>query len=202
MSGSHTGGIAATREFFGPRAAGWEARFPDDGPRYRQAVADLAPPVGGRVIDVACGTGRALPELRDAVGPAGVVTGIDITEEMLAEAVSRGRDRISALILSDALALPFADGAFDGIFAAGLIAHLVDPVAGLGELRRVCRPGGRLALFHPSGRAALARRHGRELTDDDLRAEPNIRAALTAAGWRFESFEDRDDRYLVLATRP
>jgi len=58
--------IDRTRKFFGPRAAGWETRFPDDGPRYRQAVVELAPPVGGVVADVACGTGRALPELRSA----------------------------------------------------------------------------------------------------------------------------------------
>lgn len=201
MGGSDPGGIAATREFFGPRAAGWETRFPDDGPHYRQAVTDLAPPAGGRVADIACGTGRALPELRDAVGPEGLVTGIDLTPEMLRQAVSLGRDQVSTLILGDALALPFADDAFDALFAAGFIAHLADPVTGLAELRRVCRPGGRLALFHPLGRAALARRHGRELTADDLRAEPNIRAALNASGWRLDSFEDREDRYLVLATR-
>jgi hypothetical protein len=44
--------IASTRAFFGLRAAGWEDRFPDDGPSYAQAVAELAPPAGGVVMDV------------------------------------------------------------------------------------------------------------------------------------------------------
>ena len=57
--------IAATRAFFGPRAADWEDRFPDDDPLYAQAVAELAPPQGGVALDAACGTGRALPALRD-----------------------------------------------------------------------------------------------------------------------------------------
>lgn len=191
---------AATRAFFGPRAATWETRFPHDGPRYRRAVADLAPPAGGAVADIACGTGRALPELRDAVGPNGTVIGLDVTPEMLHEATARGRHHVAALVLGDALHLPIATGALDAVFAAGLVSHLPDPVAGLRELARVCRPGGRLALFHPIGRAALARRQGRELTADDLRAGPNIRAALTEARWRLDEIDDGEERYLVLAT--
>ncbi|WP_116100679.1 class I SAM-dependent methyltransferase [Amycolatopsis thermalba] len=192
--------LAATRAFFGPRAAAWELKFPDDGPRYRRAVAELGPPVGGVVADIACGTGRALPELRDAVGPEGTVIGVDVTPEMLAEATVRGRHRLAALVLGDAVHLPLRSGVLDAVITAALVSHLADPVAGLRELARVCRPGGRLALFHPVGRAALARRQGRELTPEDLRAEPNIRAALTAAGWRLDTIDDGADRYLVLAT--
>jgi hypothetical protein len=58
-----------------------------------------------------------------------------------------------------------------------------------------------LALFHPIGREALARRHGREAATDDIRAERRIRAALDEAGWRCDSVDDGPDRYLVLATR-
>jgi SAM-dependent methyltransferase len=194
--------IAATRAFFGPRAAGWEVRFPDDGPSYRQAVAELAPPAGGLVADVACGTGRALPDLRAAVGADGVVLAIDVTVEMLAEAARHGRGQNAALILGDAMRLPIPTARLDAVFAAGLISHLPDPVAGLAELGRVCRPGARLALFHPLGRAALARKHGRQPTDDDIRAEPRIRAALAETGWRCDSVDDAEHRYLVLATRP
>jgi SAM-dependent methyltransferase len=197
-----TTGVAATRAFFGRRAAGWEDRFPDDGPRYQRAVAELAVPAGGVVADIGCGTGRALPALRSSVGPTGVVLGIDLTAEMLAEATRLGRGSVAALVLGDAAGLPVATGALDAVFAAGLVSHLADPVAGLAEWRRVCRPGGRLALFHPVGRVALARKHGRTLAPDDLRSPDRIRAALTAAGWRCELVDDADDRYLVLAVRP
>ncbi len=195
-------GHEATRAFFGPRAAGWEDRFPDDGPSYRQAVADLAPVRGGVVADVGCGTGRALPELRAAVGPDGTVLGIDLTAQMLAEAAHRGRGDAATLLLGDATRLPLATGCLDAVFAAGLVSHLPDPVAGLAELGRVCRVGGRLALFHPVGRVALARKQGRELVPDDLRAPDRIRSVLTTAGWRVDSVDDAEDRYLVLATRP
>lgn len=193
--------IASTRAFFAPRAAGWEDRFPDDGPSYEQAVAELEPRAGGDVLDAACGTGRALPALRAAVGSAGTVVGIDLTSEMLAQAARRGRGSLAELVLADALKLPLATASLDAVFAAGLLPHLTDPEAGLAELARVCRGGGRLALFHPVGRATLARRHGREPDPDDIRSEGRIRTALARTGWRCESVDDADDRYLVLAVR-
>ncbi|HVS44698.1 MAG TPA: class I SAM-dependent methyltransferase [Candidatus Dormibacteraeota bacterium] len=193
--------IASTRAFFAPRAAGWEDRFPDDGPSYERAVDELEPPEGGKVLDAACGTGRALPALRAAVGPAGTVVGVDLTAEMLAEAGRRGRGAVAALVLADAMKLPLAAGSLDAVFAAGLLPHLGDPVAGLAELARVCRRGGRLALFHPIGRTTLARRHGHEPDPEDIRSVARIREALARTGWRCDSVDDADDRYLVLATR-
>ncbi|MEU2351103.1 methyltransferase domain-containing protein [Modestobacter sp. NPDC049651] len=193
--------MAEPQTFFGSRAAGWEERFPDDGPRYEQAVAELGVGIGDRVLDAGCGTGRALPVLRAAVGPRGSVLGVDVTPEMLATARERGRGELAQLVRADVPRLPLADGRLDAVFAAGLVSHLDDPVAGLAELARVSRPGARLALFHPVGRAALARRHGRELNPDDLRGEPRIRAALTAAGWTATAVDDAADRWLVLAVR-
>ncbi|MFE6747581.1 methyltransferase domain-containing protein [Kitasatospora purpeofusca] len=192
--------LARTREFFGVRAAGWDAKFPDDGPRYAAAIAELGLRPGDSVLDAGCGTGRALPPLRAAVGPAGRVLGADVTPEMLAEAAAR-HPGTAALLLADCARLPLPDAALDAVLAAGLISHLADPARALREFARVGRPGARLALFHPVGRAALATRHGRALTPDDLRAEPNLRPLLAAAGWRLVGFTDADDRYLALAER-
>ena len=79
--------------------------------------------------------------------------------------------------------------------------HLPRPAENLGELARVVRPGGILALFHPLGRAALAARQGRRITPDDLRAEPNLRRLLAGAGWRLTSYVDEDARFLAVAVR-
>ncbi|MFF3755855.1 class I SAM-dependent methyltransferase [Streptomyces sp. NPDC002185] len=191
------------REFFGARAADWDRRFPDDGPAYAAAVGELGLRPGDAVLDAGCGTGRALPPLRAAVGPSGTVIGADLTPEMLDAAVGAGRAGESggALLLTDIGRLPLRDGALDAVFGAGLVSHLAEPVEGLRELARVVRPGGRLALFHPIGRAALAARHGRQITPDDLRAEPRLRPLLAEAGWRLVSYADEDTRYLAVAVR-
>ncbi|MFD7446568.1 class I SAM-dependent methyltransferase [Streptomyces sp. NPDC059909] len=190
------------QEFFGARAANWDARFPDDGPAYAAGVAALGVRAGDAVLDAGCGTGRALPALRDAVGPGGTVIGADLTPEMLDAAVRAGRDREGRLLLADVARLPLRSESLDAVFAAGLVAHLPEPEANLSELARVVRPGGRLALFHPIGRAALAARQGRQITDDDLRAEHNLRPLLDGSGWRMVSYADEDARFLALAVRP
>ena len=197
MSDDHT----HVQEFFGARAAEWDSRFPDDGPVYAAAVAELGLRAGDRVLDAGCGTGRALPPLRAAVGRSGVVVGADLTPAMLEAAVRAGRGREGQLLLADVAALPLRSESLDAVFAAGLIAHLPQPEENLREFARVVRPGGMLALFHPIGRAALAARQGRQITPDDLRAEPNLRPLLAGSGWRMTSYADEDARFLALAVR-
>ncbi|WP_246466253.1 class I SAM-dependent methyltransferase [Allocatelliglobosispora scoriae] len=193
--------LAETRAFFAARAAVWDIRFGDDHPAYARAVADLGVPAGGVVVDVGCGTGRALPALRGAAGPTGTVIGLDVTAEMLATARGQGRDRDAHLVLGDARRLPLRAGSVDAVFAAGLITHLPDAAAGLAELARVTAGGGRLALFHPSGRAALAARHGRALEPDEPLAEHRLRDALERTGWSLETYDDPPERFFALATR-
>ncbi|MGW7080185.1 class I SAM-dependent methyltransferase [Streptomyces sp. NPDC054871] len=197
MSDDHT----RVRDFFSVRAADWDTRFPDDGPAYRAAASELGLRSGDRVLDAGCGTGRALPALREAVGPSGVVLGVDLTPAMLEAATRAGRDREGRLLLADVTRLPVRDAVLDAVFGAGLISHLPDPAENLRELRRVVRPGGALALFHPIGRAALAARQGRQITPDDLRAEANLRPLLAGAGWQLTSYVDEDARFLALAVR-
>lgn len=197
MSGDHT----HVQKFFTARAADWDARFPDDGPAYAAAVGELGLREGNRVLDAGCGTGRALPPLRAAVGPSGVVVAADLTPAMLAAAVRAGRHRDGQLLLADVTALPLRTESLDAVLGAGLIAHLPNPAENLRELARVVRPGGTLALFHPIGRAALAARQGRRITPDDLRAEANLRPLLAASGWDMTSYVDEDARFLALATR-
>lgn len=193
--------LAESRAFFGARAAGWDERFGEDLPAYAEAVALAGLRPGDRALDVGCGTGRALPALAAAVGPTGRVVGLDLTPGMLDAARSAGRDGCGALILADARRLPVADAATDAIFAAGLVQHLPDPAAGLAELARVTRPGGRLVIFHPSGRAALAARHGRTIRPEEPLNEPNLIPLLAGAGWDLVRYDDPADHFLALAVR-
>jgi SAM-dependent methyltransferase len=192
--------LRETQAFFAARAAGWEDRFPDDTPQFRRAIQEMELPPETAVLDLGCGTGRALPLLRATIG-RGLVVGLDATPAMLAEARRLGRHTVGDLILGDANEMPFGDRTFDAVFAAGLVPHLTDPAAGLTEMGRVTRVGGRLAVFHPIGRAALAARHGGTPSEDDPLARGHIIQLLAATGWQLQAIDDSTDRYFALAAR-
>ena len=111
------------------------------GAAAREAIA--GPP--GALLDLATGTADlALAALR--LDPARVVIGADFSLGMLGQArrkLDAGRAHV-ALTAADALALPFADGAFASVVSAFLLRNLVDLDAGLAEMRRVTRGGGRV----------------------------------------------------------
>lgn len=201
LAGESTWYIEETRAFFGPRAQTWDTRFGDDSPAYAAAVAEAGIPRGGVAIDAGCGTGRAVPALRQAVGPDGAVIALDLTPEMIAQARALGHGAHAALVLADARRLPLADASVDAVFAAGLVMHFPDTHAGLCQLARVTRPGGLLVLFHPSGRAALAARHGRTLSPGDPLSKAPLTCSLDASGWHLTSYDDAAHRFFALAVR-
>ncbi|MFC9429491.1 methyltransferase domain-containing protein [Streptomyces sp. NPDC056987] len=193
--------LTATRAFFAPKADTWETRFAADGPRYEQAVARLGLRPGQTALDLGCGTGRALPALRAGVGEKGAVLGVDVTAAMLLAAAREGRCGPAGLLLADCYRLPLPPGTVDGIFTAGLLDHLPDPVTALREWARVTAQGGALLLFHPSGRVERAARHGRPLSPDDPLGEPNLRPMLDGSGWRLDCYEDAHAYFLARAVR-
>ena len=67
------------------------------------------------------------------------------------------------------------------------------------EWARVSAADGTLLLFHPAGRAERAARHGRPLSPDDPLAEPNLRPALDATGWRLTVYDDDEQHFLARA---
>lgn len=95
--------------------------------------------------------------------------------------------------------LPLAGASLDGIFSAGLLDHRPDPASALREWARVTAADGVLLLFHPSGRAERAARHGRSLDPGDLLAEGNLRRALETTGWQLEEYEDAAGHFLARA---
>ena len=115
--------------------------------RWRRLAAEAAVRRGDRVLDAACGTGDLA--LADLKAGAGKVTGLDFSAAMLARARRKSAPRPDALewVQGDMLALPFADGTFDAATVGFGVRNVADLELGLRELRRVLRPGGRLAIL-------------------------------------------------------
>ena len=113
--------------------------------RWRAETARAVVSPGDRVLDACCGTGDlAIASLR-LLGSTGKVTGLDFSERMMERARAKS-DEIE-WIQGDALALPFADGSFGAATVGFGVRNLDDLEAGLRELRRVLRPGGRVGIL-------------------------------------------------------
>ena len=109
---------------------------------WRRATrAALALQPGERCLDIAAGTGVSTEELARS---GALVVGADLSLGMLT--VGKAVRPAVDLLAADALALPFLDGRFDAATISFGLRNFVDPAAGLAELARVTRPGGRLAV--------------------------------------------------------
>jgi SAM-dependent methyltransferase len=115
----------------------------------QQAVASLSLQPGMRVLDAGCGTGEALEWLANGVNPTGLVIGLDLA----AAHVRRARlvAPVDALVLQANVNVPpLRNGTIDLLWCVNTINHLRDPRAGVEILKRLLRPGGRIAVGQSS----------------------------------------------------
>jgi demethylmenaquinone methyltransferase / 2-methoxy-6-polyprenyl-1,4-benzoquinol methylase len=119
--------------------------------RWRQRAADRAELVpGDSALDVCCGTGDLALELAGRVSPDGRVIGCDFSEPMLDLAREKAAGQSAAGVRfewADALQLPYDDARFDAVTVGFGVRNLSDLDAGVREMRRVLRPGGRLVIL-------------------------------------------------------
>lgn len=114
-----------------------------------KAVAGLGPQPGDRVLDIGCGAGSTTFEVAQAVGRAGHVTGMDISEPMLelarARAGARGFDNVD-FVAADAQVAAAPGEPAAGVVSRFGVMFFADPVAAFTNIATMVRPGGRLAF--------------------------------------------------------
>jgi ubiquinone/menaquinone biosynthesis C-methylase UbiE len=151
---------------------------------------------GESVLDVGCGRGAVLLPAARAAGPAGHVTGIDLSSAMVAltAAATAGMQGV-AVAVGDAQAPNFAAASFDVVTAGLVLFFLADPIVALAAYRRLLRPGGRLALssfaaYDPRYPNSLRRLAGHavdppppEQTHELFHSDRTLRDGLAAQGF-------------------
>lgn len=139
-----------------------------------ELLALAAPARGEAVLDVACGAGVMAVAAAHAVGSAGRVLGVDLSEAMVQASRRRAQDlglAQAAFARMDAEQLQLPDAQFDLVLCALGLMYVPDPDAALRELHRVLRPGGRavLAVWGERARCGWAPLFG--IVDAEVRSE-------------------------------
>jgi SAM-dependent methyltransferase len=114
-----------------------------------EALRVLAPRAGERVLDVGCGCGQTTLDLATRVGTTGRVTGVDISEPMLAVARARQSPASAAqpeFLDVDAQTADLGEGGLDAVFSRFGVMFFSDPPAAFANLRKALKPGGRLTF--------------------------------------------------------
>jgi SAM-dependent methyltransferase len=163
------------------------------GPFVERIAADVAAvaPDGARVLEVGCGPGHL--SIRLARRHRLEVTGLDLDPAMIerarANAARRGDgdERRPSFLVGDVASLTFPDGSFDLVVSTLSMHHWADPAAGLAEIGRVLRPGGRALVwdFRPGVRPhPFGPRHA-HLPDPVQHARSSGLRVISATPWRW-----------------
>ena len=163
-----------------------------------QAIA-AAEQVGGRVLEVGVGTGISLPHYDKRTR----LVGIDISEDMLAKARRRVRERkldnVEDIAIGDAEALAYPDDAFDVVVAQYVVTAVADPERALDEFVRVVRPGGEIVI----ATRLSANKGVRDVIEKALMPITSRLGWRTEFPWsRYEAWAQGNGRVRLLEQRP
>jgi SAM-dependent methyltransferase len=151
--------------------------------RYAAIATALAAevPAGSRLLDVGCGPGEVLSNLA-TIAPEIETTGLDVDAAMIDRAERKanrlarlGSGRRPTFVVADAASMPFADGSFDVVVSSYAVHHWPDRHAGLAEMMRVLKPGGRAIIWD------IAPPHSSETSEPDVHGDPHEGSAPHAA---------------------
>ncbi len=158
-------------------------------PLFRLIAADIVATVasGAKVLEVGCGPGHLAGLLADH----GLdVTGLDLDPAMVERAranvlrrSSSGPGRAASFLVGDVATLPFESGSFDLVVSTFSLHHWTDPGAGIGEIARVLRPGGR-ALIWDLGSSVFEVFHG-HVPDPTEALHASDMRLISARPWRW-----------------
>ncbi len=193
------------QEYFDQLAPTWDKEFT---PERLKCLANIVKALrikpGYYVLDIGSGTGVLLPFLIAEVGDEGKIVALDFSAEMLIQAQAKDFPPVVGLAQADVLAIPLADSSVDLAICNSAFPHFSDKVSALKEIARVLKNNGRLVICHTMSRDMLNGFHqsiGGVVANDLLPDESQLRALIKQAGLKITHFEDRPERYLVIAER-
>lgn len=191
------------RQWFDQAAAEWDTmEWEETHVRLRETVAGLGIEPGAAVLDVGCGTGVLLPLLHESMSGNGYVVALDLSEEMLKRALSKGQPVF--YVQGDAQRLPLRSRTFDWVICNAVFPHFPNKSRALREIHHVLKAGGRLVICHANSREAINEIHrsiGGVIAHDTIPDKIEMLRLLREARLVKAQVRDAVDHYLALAQR-
>jgi ubiquinone/menaquinone biosynthesis C-methylase UbiE len=193
------------QRYFDQLAPSWDDELgPERLESLREIVKELGIRPGHHILDIGSGTGVLLPFLLAETRGKGEVVALDFSAEMLNQAQAKNFPPTVRFAQADVVAIPAGDNSVDLAICNSAFPHFADKVKALREIARVLKNNGRVAICHTTGREALNKLHqaiGGAVADDLLPDELEMRGLIKQAGLKITHYEDRPERYLVIAEK-
>ncbi len=193
------------RMFFDRHAASWNAHNSDgDHARFSGLVGSFGLTDGDAVLDVGTGTGVLLPFIREKVRGGGRLVAIDFSFKML-ERASNERAPTGAFFLNASVeAIPFRSEYFDFVTCFAAFPHFPDKGRALGEMMRVLRSGGTIAIAHLKSAEEINNLHGQiggAVANDRLPHGHALKHLMQETGLHEISVRNEPGLFLALGTK-
>jgi ubiquinone/menaquinone biosynthesis C-methylase UbiE len=172
--------------------------------RLGNIVKELGIKPGSYVLDIGSGTGVLLPFLIAEVGDEGKIVAFDFSAEMLVQAQTKNFPPMVGLAQADVVAIPLPDNSAHLAICNSAFPHFSDKAKALKEIARVLKNNGRLVICHTMSREMLNQLHqsiGGAVANDLLPPESRVRQMIRQVRLKITRFEDRPERYLVIAEK-
>jgi ubiquinone/menaquinone biosynthesis C-methylase UbiE len=193
------------QEYFDQLAPTWDNELsPERLNCLGNIVKELGIEPGYHVLDIGSGTGVLLPFIITELGNEGKIVALDFSAEMLCQAKAKNFQPVVGFAQADVLAIPLADNSVDLAMCNSAFPHFSDKVKALKEIARVLRDNGRLVICHTMSRKKINQLHqsiGGAVANDLLPDEFQLKRLIKQAGLNLTHFEDRPERYLVIAEK-
>jgi ubiquinone/menaquinone biosynthesis C-methylase UbiE len=193
------------QEYFDQLAPTWDKEIAPERLRcLGEIIKGLGIKPGDNVLDIGSGTGVLVPFIAADMGNEGSIVALDFSMEMLVQAQAKNFPPIVGFAQGDVLAIPVADDSVDLTIANSAFPHFGDKPTALKEIARVLNTSGRLVICHTMSREMINQLHqsiGGAVANDLLPDEFELRGMMKQAELVITHFEDRPERYLVIAEK-
>jgi len=193
------------REYFNQKAAVWDETVAEkDTAKLERMAKRLNLKSGSTALDVGTGTGVFLPFILEKIGNNGRIVALDIAEEMLTRAQSKGYTGNIDYLCADVMDIPLDNETFDAVVCYSSFPHFQDKPRALAELCRVIKRGGRLSICHTKSRVEINNIHSHidAVCNDTIPGTDEVRSMLSAAGFTEILVNDKSTSYFASALKP